>query len=201
MTDRSVPPNSPTTKTCTFDACTRPYLARGLCIKHYSQAKCGKIPFGARTARGPQARPLLERLYANINKNGPVPAAKPELGACWVWLGSLSHGYGQISLGKHNGKPRRTHRIMYEATHGTIPPNLELDHLCRNRACCNPAHLEAVTTRENNLRSEGMSGRNARKTHCLRGHAFTPQKDGTRRCKTCLHARNQQRKKSSASLS
>lgn len=76
---------------------------------------------------------------------------------------------------------------------------LELDHLCRNRRCCRPDHLEPVTHKENVLRGMAPSAINARKTHCKRGHEFTaeniyPSPDGVRRCRECRRLRHAERK-------
>jgi hypothetical protein len=73
---------------------------------------------------------------------------------------------------------------------GPIPEGLTIDHLCRVRHCVNPAHLEAVSERVNILRGNGAGARNARKTHCVKGHAFTPDNlyrdyQGYRRCRRC----------------
>ncbi|MEV0438955.1 HNH endonuclease signature motif containing protein [Streptomyces spectabilis] len=109
-------------------------------------------------------------------------------GGCWEWTGHVKpNGYGQVRI---NRRPLHAHRVAYEAVHGPIPEGLVLDHLCRRRNCVNPDHLEPVTTRTNVLRGSGPAARNARRTHCLRGHAFdaantyvTP--NGARNCRTC----------------
>lgn len=126
-------------------------------------------------------RPAVQRIWAQVTQD--------ESG-CWTFTGGLTlAGYGQI---RADDRGQGTHRFMYEAVLGPVPAGLDLDHLCRNRACCNPAHLEPVTTRVNILRGVGVSARNAAKTHCIRGHEFTEantmrEKDG-RRCRICHNA-------------
>lgn len=72
--------------------------------------------------------------------------------ACWLWCGEINrNGYGRVWIG---GKRLMTHRVVYELLVGPIEDGLVLDHLCRNRRCCNPKHMEPVTVRENTLRGE-----------------------------------------------
>lgn len=91
----------------------------------------------------------------------------------WEWEGArFTAGYGAIQV---EGKTRRAHRIVYETVRGPIPDGLVLDHLCRNRICVNPWHLEPVTLVENILRGESPMAGNAKKTHCIHGHEFTAE--------------------------
>lgn len=98
-----------------------------------------------------------------------------------------------------NGKYPQTHRVAYEMLVGKIPEGMLLDHLCRNPSCCNPDHLEPVTPQENLLRGEGITSKNAAKTHCPNGHEYTPDntwisKLNQRHCKTCRARRQRERK-------
>lgn len=101
------------------------------------------------------------------------------VGECWIWPRATKDGYTFVYL---EGKQIRTHRASYETFKGPIPPGLEPDHTCRNRACMNPDHLEAVTHRTNVLRGEGLAAKNARKTHCKNGHPYDGFYQGMGRC-------------------
>jgi hypothetical protein len=115
---------------------------------------------------------------------------------CWYWRGSVNiDGYGQFNLiATHPGiKVVQVHRYAYQLIKGTIPPNLVLDHLCRNKRCVNPNHLEAVTSRTNTLRGIGVTAQNKKKTHCPRGHPYEGENlyarpDGGRDCRKCMRA-------------
>lgn len=102
---------------------------------------------------------------------------------CWEWQAATQFGYGCFSF---EGKDRKAHRFAYERLVGPIPPQLQCDHLCRNRACVNPLHIELVTGKENIRR--GICS-NRLKTHCPQGHkydrAWLAQGSWHRGCKTC----------------
>lgn len=112
---------------------------------------------------------------------------------CWLWYGWLKgNGYASKSS---KGKHVYVHRLMYETLIGPIPNGLVIDHLCRNRSCVNPSHMEPVTHRENVLRGDSEAAKRAKQTHCKRGHAFNDENtyrikngNGRRVCKTCHSA-------------
>jgi hypothetical protein len=121
---------------------------------------------------------------------------------CWEWTGPvLRNGYGKTLLGSRAGGAKRknvyTHRLAYELWKGPIPAELEIDHLCRNRKCFNPDHLETVTRRENTLRGMApvkVALINGAKTRCLRGHRFDAtntriRPGGGRTCRACERER------------
>lgn len=116
---------------------------------------------------------------------------------CWIWTAARSTGYGRVS---YNGRTVVAHRVVYEILVGPIPDGLQLDHLCRNRACVRPDHLEPVTQRENLLRGQTIPARHAARTHCNWGHRFDSTNtgrtvDGYRRCRRCHAEREAQARK------
>lgn len=130
-------------------------------------------------------RSTPESFWARVDRSGE----------CWLWQGSKnSDGYGSL---KYQGRMLSPHRLAYELSVGPIPEGSDLDHLCRNRACANPDHLEVVTRKENVMRGEGVAAHHARQTHCKYGHEFSTEntlllhrKRGTERiCREC-HRRN-----------
>ena len=122
--------------------------------------------------------PVTERVWRYVDATGD----------CWEWTGGRTSGYGHISGG--DGTFRRAHRVVYEFLVGPVPRGMQLDHLCRNRACVNPDHLEPVTPGENTRRSPLSR---ARRTHCPQGHEYTPEntsvsKRNQRSCRECIRA-------------
>lgn len=110
---------------------------------------------------------------------------------CLEWRGGhFGNGYGSYSV---LGVQHVAHVYAYESVKGAVPDGLELDHLCRNRNCVNPYHLEAVTHRLNTLRGVGPVAENAKKTHCPKGHAYEGDNikmdAGSRKCRTCVNER------------
>ena len=104
---------------------------------------------------------------------------------CWLWRGTLAtNGYGFVSVGR---RTRLAHRAFYEQANGPIPSGLVIDHICRHRDCVNPAHLRAVTTRENLLAEGSLAfvAKHAAKTHCPQcGGEYSREKAG-RYCRPC----------------
>lgn len=144
-----------------------------------------------RCAKRDRDLPFLTRLWARVDKAGPVPERRPDLGPCWLWTGGADHkGYGQLVPEGARDVTVRAHRFIYELVVGPVDASLEMDHLCRNRRCVNPAHLEPVTRRENMLRGESFAAKNAVKTHCVHGHPFDAENTftrpgGRRGCRAC----------------
>lgn len=156
--------------------------------------------------RADSATHIHSRLWSRVNKSGPVPAYAPHLGPCWIWTGLLVNGYGRFSFGSDRTGTKRevlAYKYIYESLHGLVPQGLELDHLCRVRACCNPDHLDPVTHAENMKRSpltnDGRLGAvHAAKTHCPNGHPYdeentkvSTQRNGWahRTCRACQRIR------------
>lgn len=126
---------------------------------------------------GPRPRPAEQRFWEKVDKDSA--------GGCWLWKAARRNGYGHFGI---SGRTTAyAHRLSYEWLIGPIPEGLQIDHLCRNKLCVNPEHLEAVTQEVNTQRAhEGK-----RKSHCPHGHEYTAENtytqpaDGAQVCLTC----------------
>lgn len=168
---------------CRVEDCSRSARVRGWCEMHWRRVnKHGSpdvVAKGGYAATDPQVR-----FWRFVERTD----------GCWLWRGALSTaGYGVFGAERVEGKNRYAlaHRFAFELLVDRIPDGLTLDHLCRVRACVNPAHLEPVDQRTNTLRGLAPSARNAIKTECDHGHPFNtdntrvdPQ-TGQRSCWTC----------------
>jgi hypothetical protein len=165
---------------CSVDGCEKQVSARGWCKMHWRRWRKHGDPM-----RGHPT--VADRFWSKVDKTE----------TCWLWTASIDgDGYGWFRL---YGRLERSHRIAYELLIGPIPDGLQLDHLCRNRGCVNPDHLEPVPLIENVMRGEGPMAVNARKTHCIHGHEFTDantdrSERGHRRCVTCRRERDRKRR-------
>jgi hypothetical protein len=165
--------------TCKAGSCEKVNYSLGYCQMHYRRFKKTGSPYSVKLIKGDDTA----RFHASytVRANG-----------CWIWDKTLtSAGYGRFTIGYQS---YGAHRWSYQTFVGPISDGLVIDHLCRTPTCVNPAHLEPVTVAENNLRGETvLSTINKHKTHCIRGHEFTPgntylqtSKYGVRRiCREC----------------
>lgn len=171
-------------RTCSVDSCEKVARTKGWCSMHYARwLRKGSVDADGK--RGPAVQSESARFWSKVDKTGD----------CWLWTAAtFPSGYGQFAV----GPPWRrvmAHRWAYEDRFGVIPDGLQIDHLCRNRPCCNPDHLEAVTQHENIMRGESPSAVHARMTECKQGHPLTPDNVyitsvGNRRCRICTLATN-----------
>lgn len=141
-------------------------------------------------------QPARPERFSDVRDYRTLPARivskiEPGPNGCWLWTGARDeNGYARL---RFDGKNALAHRVVYELLRGPIPDGLTLDHVrargCRHRHCVNPADLEPTTLAVNIGRGAGVGVRNARKTHCARGHEFTPEntylKGGKRSCREC----------------
>jgi len=121
----------------------------------------------------------VARFWAKVAKGAPDE--------CWLWTGAKADGYGRLC---RNRNWFYAHRVSFGMAGNVIPDGLQLDHLCRNRSCVNPVHLEVVSNWENTLRGQNHAAKLASVTHCPHGHPYDPTNtyvgvDGHRRCRAC----------------
>ncbi len=172
--------------------------ARDAPTEHVPKVQDAQV--GRKQAKGEKVRyiaPAEDRFWSKVRKVE---------GSCWIWLGAKTgEGYGVLSI---KGKLVRVHRYSYSTFRGPIPSGLTIDHLCRNRLCVNPSHLEPVTNWENILRGTSWAAKNIDKTHCIRGHLFDSSNtalrpNGHRTCRACeklLHQRYRRQAKIAQAL-
>ncbi len=139
--------------------------------------------------RRPVSKPAI-RNYWMKRKPEVIPMRFHNGTPCIPWCGTVTeYGYGRVYV---DGRQWAAHRLVYEAHHGPVPNGRVLDHLCRNRACVNPAHLELVTLRENTKRGISPTAENVKKTECKMGHPLSGAnlrimpRTGYRQCRECL---------------
>lgn len=149
---------------CKFPECGRPHSDHGYCHGHSHQLRTKGVLVPLRARRPNGSDPIIRFVSVPCKVSGVV-------GDCHEWVGAKDkNGYGQTNI---NRKNVYTHRYVYERANGPIPDGLEVDHVCRNKSCCNLLHLRLVTRAENVLEnSDGLAAVNRRKTHCVHGHKF-----------------------------
>lgn len=118
---------------------------------------------------------------------------------CWEWTAALGHGYGHFA---YQGKKHYAHKFAYESINNTTIKNKEIHHLCKNRKCVNPDHLEILTKKEHQIKENPLIIKQMLKTHCPQGHPYdlfnTQFRRGSRQCRICTLNRKREwyRKKS-----
>lgn len=136
--------------------CLRTFAGVGCDVSEEMQWQDGRSNF-----KGFRRIPLDVRFWRKVDRNGPTPRNRPDLGPCWIWTAAKdSNGYGNFKI---NGGYRKAHCIAYELLGRVVPLGLQLDHLCRVPSCVNPDHFEPVTRKENIMRGNGCSARSARR--------------------------------------
>lgn len=170
------------TRKCAVDGCEKRPKSRGYCVAHYHRFRRWGDPLGSAPKKTPE-----ERFESSIDKSED----------CWEWWGTIYNtGYGRFMVKK---KQYLAHRWSYEHYVGPIPSGMVIDHLCRNRSCVNPEHLEPVTNEENLFRGKGYRIMNGMDDSCIHGHKYTSENtywepnERTIRCRTCARERDRKR--------
>lgn len=171
--------------TCSIDGCDRPHASRTWCQQHYVRWLKYGDPLYVTFLRG---CPPIDRF---VQKIVFMPSPDARYGPCWIWTASTNKaGYGTFRV----GQSCLAYKWSWEYWFGPVPNGKVLDHfVCDTPKCCAPLHLRPVTRRENTLRGNTIAARNLAKTHCKRGHEFTPattrvDRKGGRTCMTCVAA-------------
>lgn len=158
----------------------------------------GKALYCSRECFGVSIRGKRKKLDTTPEERFMNKVQKVDSG-CWEWTGAkIPSGYGRFGYTNENGTLINTysHRISYMLFKGEIPKGKVIDHLCKNKSCVNPDHLEVVTQRVNVLRSDSPSSKASKQTHCVHGHPFDKENTyywkNERRCRAC--GRNRKRK-------
>lgn len=153
---------------CSVENCHNFVVGRGLCRKHYMRVqRNGSVD----TFRDDP----VQRFWRKVEKTD----------TCWNWLGALQLGYGRVVIEQRPTKSVMAHRYAYEMLRHPIGDGLTIDHMCRNKRCVNPDHMEVVTRSENTKRANPMID------YCKRGHAmegdnvYFPPSGGSRQCRAC----------------
>lgn len=128
---------------------------------------------------GKRRQKLIQNILSRIEIN-------PGLNSCWEWQGALNpKGYAHVCW---KGLPTQGHRACYILFRGEIPEGKEIDHLCGNRSCIHPWHMEAVDHRVNILRGNTLAAKQLKQRHCKRGHSLEDaisRRGNRRECRTC----------------
>lgn len=176
---------------CSIEDCGNRPKSNGLCSKHDHRARrYGDPTLGKATST---AASRFSAFVVTL----PPPEERPGLGPCHGWSGTIAkNGYGLFSPGE-TGRVL-AHRWSYIQANGPIDDSLVIDHLCRNRSCVNPDHMEPVTNLENLRRGAGYGLRNGMRSTCINGHDYTPDNTyldprGGVRCRRCARDRDKVR--------
>ena len=176
---------------CCIKTCDSPHFKGGWCREHWEHWEIHGIPeLRLRRQRNRRVRPPSDLFWAKVNKDGPVPDYRPDLGPCWIWTGYIAPQTGYGNFGSSDGPGKLSHRWSYERYVEAVPPRYQVDHLCRIRHCVRPDHLEAVTQQENIRRQFEAAGI----THCPKGHEYDEENTyyfrGARQCRACGYMHN-----------